>query len=107
MSLTTKSAVKPPPTGTEEVLLPLNRVCWTAPDRLSGAPCFTGSRVPIKALFDYLEGGDTLDAFLDDFEGVTRSQALSALYYGKAKLLPPGSPQPTGATRTVPEPMFA
>ena len=101
MSLTTKIA----PVA-EEVLLPLEKVRWVSPDRLSGAPCFAGSRVPIKALFDYVEGGDSLDTFLDDFEGITRQQAISALYYGKAMLLPPGSPQPTGTTHTVPEPVF-
>lgn len=94
-----------PPVEQDTFLL-LEKVKWVSADRLSGAPCFTGSRVPIKALFDYLEGGDSLDTFLEDFEGITRQQALSALYYGKARLLPPGSPQPAGKTRTVPEPMF-
>ena len=88
-------------------LLSLDKVVWVSPDRLSGAPCFAGSRVPIKALFDYLEGGDSLDTFLADFEGITRPQVISALYYGKARLIPPGSPQPTGTTRTVPEPVFS
>ena len=85
----------------DALLLPLEKVVWVAPDRMSGAPCFAGSRVPIKALFDYLEGGDSLDAFLEDFEGVTRPQAVSALYYGKARLMPPGSPQPTGNAATL------
>ena len=88
-----------------ECLLPLDKVVWVAPDRMSGAPCFVGSRVPIKALFDYLEGGDSLDAFLEDFEGVTRPQVVSALYYGKARLMPAGSPQPTG-NATTPRPVF-
>lgn len=49
------------------------------PDILSGTPVFVGTRVPVKALIDYLEGGDTLDAFLEDFPSVTREQAIAAL----------------------------
>jgi uncharacterized protein (DUF433 family) len=49
------------------------------PEKLSGAPVFAGTRVPVKNLFDYLEGGDTLDLFLDDFPTVTREQALGVL----------------------------
>lgn len=48
-------------------------------DRLSGAPEFTGTRVPVKALFDYLEAGDPLDEFLDDFPSVTREHAVAVL----------------------------
>lgn len=58
-------------------------VVWQDPDRMSGAPCFAGTRVPIKILFDYLEAGDSLNQFLDDFAGVTREQALGALRLGK------------------------
>ena len=49
------------------------------PEKLSGTPVFAGTRVPIKNLFDYLEGGDSLDVFLDDFPTVTRAQALGVL----------------------------
>lgn len=45
------------------------------PEKLGGTPVFRGTRVPIKNLFDYLEGGDSLDVFLDDFPIVTRKQA--------------------------------
>jgi uncharacterized protein (DUF433 family) len=48
---------------------------WVDPDRMGGAPCFRGSRVPIKALFDYLESGLPLAEFLADFPPVTREQA--------------------------------
>ncbi len=41
---------------------------------MSGAPCFYGTRVPVKNLFDYLRGGHTIDEFLGDFPGVTRQQ---------------------------------
>ncbi len=44
---------------------------------MNGQPVFTGTRVPIKTLTDYLEGGDTLDAFLDHFPSVSREQAVA------------------------------
>jgi uncharacterized protein (DUF433 family) len=49
------------------------------PEKLGGTPVFTGTRVPIKNLFDYLEGGDSIDVFLDDFPTVSREQALGVL----------------------------
>ena len=64
-----------------------DRVLWSDPERLSGMPCFTGTRVPVKALFDYLEAGDTLDTFLDDFPGVTREHVIGALRLGRDRLL--------------------
>jgi uncharacterized protein (DUF433 family) len=50
-----------------------------SPDILSGAPVFTGTRVPIKNLFDYLEAGDSLEKFLEDFPAVRREQMLEVL----------------------------
>lgn len=64
-----------------------DEVVWTDPERVSGAPCFAGTRVPIKNLFDFIEGGDTIEDFLDAFPGVTRDQTLGALSIGKARLL--------------------
>lgn len=49
------------------------------PEKLGGTPVFSGTRVPIKNLFDYLEGGDSLAGFLDDFPTVTREQARGVL----------------------------
>ena len=49
------------------------------PEILSGEPVFRGTRVPFKALTDYLEDGQTLDEFLDDFPGVSRKAAIGAL----------------------------
>ena len=46
---------------------------------LGGTPVFYGTRVPIKNLFDYLETGETIEIFLDDFEGVSRSQVVRLL----------------------------
>lgn len=48
-------------------------------DTLSGTPCFVGTRVPIKSLFDYLEAGDGLDVFLDQFSSVSRAAAIQLL----------------------------
>jgi uncharacterized protein (DUF433 family) len=49
------------------------------PETLGGTPVFRGTRVPFQALLDYLEGGQTLDEFLDDFPTVARAAAVSAL----------------------------
>ena len=57
------------------------------PERMSGAPCFTGTRVPISHLFEYIERGETLDEFLRQFPSVTREQALAALEMSKKFLL--------------------
>jgi len=54
------------------------------PETLSGQPVFRGTRVPFQALLDYLEGGDTLDEFLEQYPGVTREQAIAALEEAKA-----------------------
>jgi uncharacterized protein (DUF433 family) len=48
-------------------------------DYLSGSPVFTGTRVPIQALFDYIEAGDPIDEFLKDFPNVTREHAVAVL----------------------------
>lgn len=50
---------------------------------LGGTPVFRGTRVPFQALLDYLEGGQTLDDFLDDFPTVSRESAVSALEHAK------------------------
>ena len=52
---------------------------WSDPERMSGAPCFRGTRVPLDALFGNLEDGMSLDKFLDAFEGVTREQVVGVL----------------------------
>jgi uncharacterized protein (DUF433 family) len=66
---------------------PLFGIIWINPDRMSGAPCFTGTRVPIKNLFDYLEGGESLDEFLDGFPGVSREQAVAVIELAASGLL--------------------
>lgn len=46
---------------------------------MRGTPCFTGTRVPVKSLFDYLEAGDSLDEFLEQFPTVPRETAVQVL----------------------------
>ena len=58
---------------------PLFGIIWINRGRVSGAPCFFGTCVPVKTLFDCLAHGDTLEEFLDDFEGVDREQAEAVL----------------------------
>lgn len=55
------------------------RVINIDPEILGGTPVFYGTRVPIKNLFDYLESGETIDYFLNDFEGVQREQVVKVL----------------------------
>ena len=52
-------------------------------DILGGTPVFFGTRVPIKNLFDYLETGDSIETFLDDFEGVSKNQVMKILEMSK------------------------
>jgi uncharacterized protein (DUF433 family) len=56
-------------------------------DILGGTPVFRGTRVPFQALLDYLEGGQTLDEFLDDFPTVTRHAAVTVLEQAKSLLV--------------------
>ena len=65
----------------------LNEYIESDAEKLSGTPVFRGTRVPIKNLFDYLEAGDSLEEFLDDFPTVTRAQAIGVLQLYKVKLL--------------------
>ena len=62
-------------------------IIWINPQRMSGEPCFYGTRVPIKSLFDSLAAGESLEQFLDDFEGVSREQAEAVLDLAGSHLL--------------------
>jgi uncharacterized protein (DUF433 family) len=57
------------------------------PEILGGMPVFRGTRVPIQNLFDYLEGGESLEEFLEGFPTVSREAALDALEEAKHLLL--------------------
>ena len=64
-----------------------SEIVHSDPSILGGTPVFVGTRVPIQSLFDYLEGGETLDEFLRQFPSVRRDQAIAALDFARATLL--------------------
>ena len=65
----------------------LQSVIIQDPEILSCEPVFRGTRVPFQTLLDYLEAGDTLDEFLEQYPGVSREQAIAALEEAKALML--------------------
>ena len=65
----------------------LNGIIIRDQDILGGAPVFRGTRVPFQALLDYLEAGQPLDEFLDDFPTVTREAAIASLELAKTILV--------------------
>ena len=62
-------------------------IVHTDPEIMGGTPVFVGTRVPLDAMFDYLEGGHSLNEFLDDFPTVDREQALSSLEIARGAVL--------------------
>ena len=60
----------------------------STPDVLGGTPVFRGTRVPVQTLIEYLEGGRTIDDFIDGFPTVTRQQVVAFLEEAKARMLP-------------------
>jgi uncharacterized protein (DUF433 family) len=60
-------------------------------DRLGGTPVFTGTRVPVQTLIEYLEAGHPLDQFLDDYPSVTREHAIAVLELAKRALITPAA----------------
>ena len=62
-------------------------VVHSDPEILGGTPVFVGTRVPLKTLFDYLEGGETLEEFLHQFPSVKREQAVAALELARDALV--------------------
>lgn len=61
-------------------------IIWIHPDRMSGAPCFAKTRVPIQNLFDYLESGASLEEFLMGFPPIGRDQAIKVLELARTSL---------------------
>ena len=62
-------------------------VVQSDPDVMSGTPVFAGTRVPFQTLIDYLEAGQPLSEFLEDFPTVSKEQAIAALEQAKEALL--------------------
>lgn len=63
----------------------------SSPDRLGGTPVFSGTRVPVQGLIDYLEAGHPLDHFLDEFPSVSREHAIAVLELAKHALISPAA----------------
>ena len=56
------------------------------PETMGGTPVFIGTRVPIQTLFDYMEGGDSINEFLDDYPNVSKDAAIQVLEMAKKSL---------------------
>ena len=65
----------------------MEKVIVTDPDILGGEPVFRGTRIPFKILTDYLEGGDSLDEFLEQYPSITREAAIAAIEEARLSLL--------------------
>ena len=65
----------------------LARVVHSDPEIVSGTPVFVGTRVPLQNLIDYLEGGETIDEFLDQFPTVTREHVVGFLRQAAALVI--------------------
>jgi len=72
---------------TSKLQTAINDVVWVDPGRMSGEPCFRGTRVPIQAFLDHVEGNCTMDEFLEGFPSVSREQAIRFLELAKDALL--------------------
>lgn len=62
-------------------------VVSSSPEVMGGTPVFAGTRVPLETFIEYLEGGESIDDFLEGFPSVTREQAVAFLEETKAKLV--------------------
>jgi uncharacterized protein (DUF433 family) len=65
----------------------LDEAIWVSPQRMSGSPCFRGTRVPVQSLIDFLEGGETINEFLQLHPAVSREQILAVLDFANSQLL--------------------
>ena len=68
-----------------------NPLISASPDRLGGTPVFSGTRVPVQSLIDYLEAGHPLDHFVEQFPSVSREHAVAVLELAKHALLTPAA----------------
>lgn len=65
----------------------LDEVVWVNAQRMSGLPCFRGTRVPVQSLIDFLEGGETIDQFLQLYPSITRQQVLTVLDFANSQIV--------------------
>ena len=65
----------------------LDEAIWVSPNRMSGTPCFRGTRVPIQSLIDLLEGGETIDQFLQLYPSIAREQVLAVLDLANSQII--------------------
>ena len=65
----------------------LDEAVWVSPRRMSGTPCFRGTRVPVQSLIDFLEGGETIDEFLKLYPSISRQQLLSVLDFANSQIV--------------------
>ena len=68
-------------------MMPLSQIWHSDPEIMGGVPVFTGTRVPVRSLFDYLEGGESIEDFLDGFPSVKREQVIAVIEAGKLTML--------------------
>ncbi|HLE25428.1 MAG TPA: DUF433 domain-containing protein [Thermodesulfobacteriota bacterium] len=64
-----------------------SKIISSSPDVMGGTPVFTGTRVPVQTLLDYLEGGESIDDFLEGFPTVTREQVIAFLEEAKEQIV--------------------
>jgi uncharacterized protein (DUF433 family) len=72
---------------TAEQKTQLSEVIWVDPERMSGTPCFKGTRVPVQCLIDYIQGNSTLEEFFEDYPSVSREQVTRFLELAKEQLV--------------------
>jgi uncharacterized protein (DUF433 family) len=65
------------------------KIIQSDPDILGGTPVFRGTRVPIRSLFEHLEGGESIDDFLEGFPSVRRDQVIALLEISQERVLEP------------------
>lgn len=65
----------------------LEQAVWVSSTRVSGTPCFRGTRVPVQSLIDFLEGGETVDQFLELYPAITREQVFTVLDFANSQIL--------------------
>ena len=73
--------------GGQRVMLKDSLIISVSPEIMGGTPVFTGTRVPVQTLLDYLKAGESIDDFLDGFPTVTREQVIALLEEAEKQLI--------------------